>query len=81
MIKENEEKYSEQLIVIEVQDENGEAVEGQDKIIYQIRPYTLDFIRGVKLFYDIIIFSKLPIEHLMKIRDHIETVLNKPLLE
>ena len=34
MIKENEEKYSEQLIVIEIQDENGEAVEGQDKIIY-----------------------------------------------
>ena len=35
----------------------------------------------MKSYFDITIFSKLPLEHLIKIVDHIETVLNYPTIE
>ena len=35
----------------------------------------------MKSYFDINIFSKLPLEHLIRIVDHIETVLNTPTLD
>jgi len=69
-------KYPEKLIMIK-----EEIKEEETNTLYQIRPYALEFIRALKSFFSIVIFSKLPLQHIIKITDHIEAILNQPNLE
>ena len=56
-------------------------LENMESVIYCIRPYALNFIRAMRPFFDIVVFSKIPITHLTDIIDHLEMVLNIPTLE
>jgi hypothetical protein len=49
--------------------------------VYKIRPYTYDLLRAVQPFYEIICCSKNHGIVLEKIIDHIEEVINRPVIE
>jgi hypothetical protein len=43
-----------------------------------IRPYALNFIRAMMPFFNLVIYSQLPVDHSLKISKHISEVLNNP---
>ena len=51
------------------------------KTIYQIRPYVFEILRALQPFFEIIALSNMPNYELEQIIDHIEVVLNKPIIE
>jgi hypothetical protein len=53
----------------------------QTNVVYQIRPFAIKFLRALKPFFDIIVYSRLDLNTLTQIVDHIETILNKPILD
>ena len=58
---------------------NETKIENDNNIIaYHIRPYALNFIRALQPFFELIVFSRIPVTHLIQIIDHIEKLLNKP---
>lgn len=48
-------------------------------LVYQVRPYTYEFLRAIQPFFEIVVFSRLHHRELEFIIDHIESVLNKPI--
>ena len=88
LVLENKNKYADKLIVIQqCVNENckcsnknhSECI--KENVVYQIRPYTFNFLRAIKPFFEIIVYSKLPFNTLFQIAHHIETILNKPVLD
>ena len=52
-----------------------------DKTVYQIRPYTFEILRAIQPFFEIVATSNLHYDELDQIIEHIECVLNKPLID
>jgi hypothetical protein len=49
--------------------------------LYQIRPYTFIILMAIQPFFELIAVSYLPNYELEQIVNHIEDVLNKPIIE
>lgn len=48
-------------------------------MVYQIRPYTYEFLRAIQPFFEIVVFSRMHHKIIENIINHIESVLNKPI--
>ena len=46
-------------------------------MMYQIRPYTFQFLNAIQPFYEIVAISNIDIKKIEIILDHLETVLNE----
>lgn len=49
--------------------------------LYQVRPYTYEILRAIQPFFEIVAVSNMYNYELEQIIDHIESVLNKPIIE
>ena len=49
--------------------------------LYQLRPYIYEFLNAFQPFFELIAYSKMNRHVLQKIIDHIEEVLNRPIME
>ena len=52
-----------------------------ERTIYLVRPYVYELLRGLQPFFEIIGYSSMKDFILKQIIDHIENVLNKPVIE
>ena len=49
--------------------------------VYMIRPYTLEFLRAIFPYFEIIVYSRMRIKISLQIVDHLEMILNKTVKE
>ena len=50
-------------------------------MIYQIRPYTFEFLSAIQPFYEIMAISNIEFTELKFIVEHIENILNEPIIK
>ena len=51
------------------------------KTLYQVRPYVYEILRALQPFFEMIALSNMSNYELEQIIDHMEAILNKPIIE